>query len=541
MISVLVTDKNGEIYHWEQLVEDLSWSDAKFGGTRYIMATLRKKPYMKYADLREWNKISIFYGLDEIASGRITQIPIEEAGLFNVSAEGWFGHAQDSLLQRVYCDTSYMSWEDLEGSTTWCKEKFNLDINNHFIFKVPKGIVIDTGDHIRLAYNYLAAVATSFMQINRITFGWGAGAAYDSTKVKLALYARTGVTEDLLWTAPSGAGSGSQDIALGTKRDYLYFTFERVADYTAVDDNYWVSIITPKVYGYHDGAITNIYASEVIKDILPYCPLISQDIDSIEDTAYTIEPLVFMEPTSVLEIIEELNKYHNYLIGVRSKTFEETLNKSSDNLPTLYFMASDPTAIDYYTSEIGKYPCELSLSGPATDNVYNRVFVRYTNVMGRSYFLVCDDESEDNYINQELNADNTPGVADWVWRATEISVNTSSLTIAQDVGDLFLDVHSRPRNAGTIKIQGKVRKEGGELESVLKMKSGKNIRVENLFMPDSLTVPQTNVCDGLSTFEIYMIEFDAISEEVTLHIDGFDESELDIVLAKLEKRQQRTA
>jgi len=530
-VEVYVKTQTGRVYRWEDEIEDLRWADAKIRGTQYIRANLRRKINVHYDDLELWNKIWVMDGIDQLASAFIGSTPKESADKkITINAPGWWAHGKDDKIQKIYCDTRYSAWKnkvatggnqydisDMYSNQTDLQLRINcrkdqnypLNYSNQFVYEALSGHILD-----------------------KISFDWASN--YTNTYFRARLYSWNGTDWYLEWeNSATGSQSGSENKTLRANTTKLVLRLQCISAYNYTsDDGAWYARFTNiKIYG--DYGVSSIYASEVIKDSVEKCPLISSDTTDISDTTYTIEPLIFEDYVEPQRIWLEVNKYHNHVMGIRGK---HLLNgqESSDGLPAFFFYELDKTKINYYTDLAHAEP---SLSGPSIEHTFNRVPVKYQDVNGRTVYEMREDTSTDNYVNKILNAGKSSSDPDWVWKTADpITAETTSQTKAQKVGDVFLDEYKRLRNQGTIKVKGTIEADNRAEIPVHRIRSGTNIRVRDLLTSEEM-FEGPDIRDGKSTFEVSLVEIDYKARTATVHADQ-PANKLAILLAKLAIRKQ---
>lgn len=320
-----------------------------------------------------------------------------------------------------------------------------------------------------------------------IYFRFGASGALDNVVIKdifvqraqswkLILYDHTNSTE--LWSTTT-AGSGSQDITLGTSAGTLSFSIRSEAAQAVVGDDIYGRITNLALVAEAWDGPANTTVTTLLEDMVHYIggPF-ADDYTFIASNTYDLLSTGFVADDLLMSLAEQMDFVGNinatdvaYSVGALESDSIGGTNIS----PVIYYEAV-PLLTDYdYAVRLDEGNLdgvELVLSAE-TDTLINRVFVKFTtpnnqedwsNVL--SYAGLSNADSQSKYYQRTL-------VVDGGEAATK--------ALAGPVGAVYINNQSGLQYyvRNPLQLKGTIRTKGGRSVPVSHVRAGTRIKIEN--------------------------------------------------------------
>jgi hypothetical protein len=434
-----------------------------------------------------------------IWQGIVTRRPSRDDPL---QARGWGWCGSLGRREALYCDTQTSVWRE----RVWAKR--NVDIRTTYDstgihFGYSEGVILPSG-----ARNGLWREIPDTDTV-RVSFDW----SRPSTATAITLYSNdtpdttigfVGATQEWTQAWATGALSGSATVDIttaGTK--YLMFTVK--VDTGATQTGQSVSITNLKVYG---TTLTTVTTGTVASDI------ISNEIDTewlpsgaaylawIDDEATTVEPLVYESGTADQKF-DVLSQYAAYDYG----WYMEHVAGIPCCVPHWSPRSTTP---DYVLKTHEAEPGGVNIEESSLDELASVARVHYETDDGQPTYVDVTDTDTDH-----------PLVRLGITRYTDIDAQTSSSTVAAEVGAIAVAERGRQQVKGSVTTRYLYTATGvpAYLPSV---RPGEMVRVEGLDQGPVDCIIRRVECTG-----------DDVS---TLTLDN-EPYRLDIALARLAKRE----
>ena len=188
-------------------------------------------------------------------------------------------------------------------------------------------------------------------------------------------------------------------------------------------------------------------------------------MSGVTQTSYVVQHCAFKERTYPFDAFLELNKYHQWHLGVWE-------NK------TLHFRPYDLTDYDWEvrTDDEGT---EFVAQGPTTEDTYNGVSVVFTDLLTGTQKEVTPATNPELKDTDPNNHWNMQGIDHW---KEDVTLSTPTMEAdAVQLGRMALAEANRPKAAGTIKVTGYIRDRQGNEQPVWKVRAGDTIAATNFF------------------------------------------------------------
>lgn len=492
-LTIQVTTPAGNEYRWapdERLAQNhpggLSFTTSGPGGFSTCTFRLPRGIVENYPDEALFSQVLITGAGGRVAwEGRIVSLPREQGSTraLTVSAVGWAAHLKDDGgFREIYRDAQLSRWSDISLTN-----RSNL-LTAHL---VSQGFQVDpdrTGSaSLRTGWTTSAwgssdlPISEAMYDAAGISLGelyyswikgnnadsasashvWGAGLATDDT---ITTYDDTGTLR--------AAGPGSGAVVATTDDKTVAYVYYYINAAGGVDnrpyDVFWDDLV---VYGNHGltkrgtEPAAGFTASDIIKDVLArQAPLLTPG--SIEETAYVIPQLAYLDPTDAESVILDVNKYE-------LKRFAVWENRRFD-----YWTAS-PDTRTVWEARLSD-GAQLQLEGDNADSVINGVIVRYTDpygaarIVGPTGYPTADATSSALLDASASNAATAAGLRKYT--VLQLSFPTDAAG-AEQVGAVYLAEQQLPQRRGTVTLQGLVRHPTLGLVPAWMVRAGDFIRV----------------------------------------------------------------
>lgn len=513
-LSYEISDGSGARYRWganepaDSRPRNMSFRTKIGEGFSDASVQLARRIDRDYPDLDLINDVA-FVGADgSIAyEGRMSAMPREltDAHSIGVQFAGWMSHAKDRKFSEIYVDRDLGSWGPPSSSRRLTLMSTNLMVSD------PSQATDPTNSKSGVSTAVEGAWASPYTpiseawydagpecQVAQVGYGWQ---REDATTVsvagtwvwRLASAAASNVLDETGANLLTAGPQTLQGYIPGAARRYAALQFFNTATPGGADGaHYGVGWYQLAVYGNHGLTLytgdpaepAGVRASDVIKNIAQrFCPRL--DTSGVQTTSYVIPHLEFKEGAYPYDAFLEVNKYHLFHLGVWD-------NK------TLVFRPYDFTD---YTWEIRTDDpgTQFSPQGPSSDDLYNGVTVRYTDLLTGVKNVLRPDvwaELKDTSTTNPWNAHNVNH-----WLELELSSPTLAGQALQ-IGRAALAQANEPKAPGTIAVQGYIRDRGGVDQPVWKVRAGDTISVTNFPNDQPRLIHETDYDDETKTVTI---------------------------------------
>jgi hypothetical protein len=490
-LGLSVTHADGRITRWgpdelasQDVPTGLSFGTSIPGGFKDATCALLRRLDVDYADEALFDNLRVYGPGNETAwEGRMVQFPRQHADQFSVQpgAVGWSAHLEDDpSFREIYIDQDLTQWQ---GPSV--QRRLNLLAAN--FVGIDPSVTPDatTGSPALLqeVNDTWAATAMPVVEahydargipISALGYTWKKGAtilAADTNWLWSAFLA----TDDLLTAYDSsgnlraaGPASGLLTATTATRvfaHVELLYNGASAATAGASYPLFWTQLI---VYG-ANGVGGSPVASDVIANIVARAaPLLTYSTGaagSISPTTFVIPHLVFLDPTTGSDAISLDNGYHLYEWGVYDNREFFWRPPNPDRL-TWEARLSDGA--------------QVSLEGDDANNIFNGVFVTYTDPSGKrktvgppgSVADATDASLVDTNPENPVNAHSIPRR----WGRLDISQTTTQAGAIQ-IGAVWLAEHNLPQRRGQLTLTGLVAHPTQGMRPVWAVRAGDFIRI----------------------------------------------------------------
>lgn len=475
-LVILVTTPSGREYRWaadEPLAENqpasLSFDTSIPGGFATCKFVLPRDVVKDYPDEVLFSNVRVAGPGGRVAwEGRIVGLPREQGDTraLTVTAVGWAAHLKDNRgFREIYRDAALSRWD----APISAQRSLNLlTLAGATLLGADSTVAPDDTGSPCLRQQWVADWVASAVPV--------AEAHYDSAGIPLgSLYyawkrgANTGGSAPFRWGAflsdddtlgssdatgslvAAGPGSGTlAATASSRKRAAVQFFYDNNAANSGglTYQLLWTALV---VYGAHGLArrgtepAAGFTATDIIRDVLArQAPLVKAG--SIEETAYVIPQLAYVDPTDAESVILDVNKYELKRWGVwQDRAFD-------------YWTAS-PGTRTVWEARLSD-GAQLQLEGASGDSVTNGVIVQYTDpfgvqrIIGPTGYAPADATSPALLDNTAENPATAAGLRKYV--TLQLSFPTDAAG-AEQVGAVYLAEQQLPQRRGVVTLSGLVR------------------------------------------------------------------------------------
>jgi hypothetical protein len=504
-LAVSVTRADGSVTRWGgdepdaiNVPHGLNFSTSIPGGFKDCTVTLPRRIAIDYPDLSLFDTIRVYGpGNETVWEGRAVQFPRSHGDQFSltVGAVGWSSHLRDDpSFREIYVDRDLSQWTAI----TQRRQSAVMAGTPHYRYNGSPDIrqVRTSGTPaLTLSQSRITTTAT-----NRDL----AEAMYDSTGIAIGSLYYDMLSEDqgnaggLIGTAPGtwsltanlwndDLPSGGTDAAASFSSGAGYLNasaqpraFAVVQQYytgTATLDGSWTTYWRNlAVYGTHGLSRRGtdpggFYGSDVIANIVSRAaPLLNFTTGaggSIQPTSFVIPHLAFKDPTTAEDAILAVNGYHLWDWGVyENKTF--------------FFRPSDPNTLTWKARLSDG--ARLDLEGDQADDIYNGVFVTYTQPDGSKHTVgppgssaeATDPTLADTSTSNPVNAHGIPRR----WAKLDIGTVTTQAGAIQ-LGAIFLAEKALPQRRGNLELTGTVTHPAAGVRPVWAVRAGDYVAISD--------------------------------------------------------------
>lgn len=389
--------------------------------------------------------------------GRVEDRPQQVAqGVWQIRAVGHASHLNDRKGAIQLSDSAVSEWQDtppVDNAVTDEWGNFSLDNSNRLFVGFRAGTVY-TQD-IRSGHWYSLNNPDRINQaINLVEFDYITGSGYQGSSSGRGRASLNSYTQDLTnsfteWELNfTGATSNSTTVTItlattrGTPKALAFLmtgsNFSS-SSYAPTLNTNWFKILNVRVNGSSDFTGIYYYDDVIAKLKDNFTSELSTDITQLSTGTKSIETYYLDQPTGMVAGFNKAIEVEDMEWGF--------YDVGADGKPRIKAEAINRTEVDWIVFT-GAGQANLSgLQGPSIQDQYNQVHVSYRNSRGQNRILVrtsADAGVSDPFADSGLV------------RERHITVDTTSQTAAQNVGDAVLQDDSRKKTKGTIPIKGNV-------------------------------------------------------------------------------------
>lgn len=474
--------------------------------------TIRRDPLTPWGDLLAANQVEVEVDGVVVWGGRINQTPGSGRDLtaqIQVSAQGWQHHLDDDQIDELWVTDRVERYGDqrsVNPTASLTTLRADLQVNagaGAVQLVIPDGFVIVTNDAVAVTFD-LGPNA----RFNRAVAVWERIGAADANKT---IVSRGNSTADAL-TAADGASStlasasGTLSFTCASPRRYHHMVLVHTAAGGTISGPQGVRITAMRLFAettYESGGASVLNADDIIRDVLASgaVPLLDTGTGLIDATSFAIPEYTTDGYKTPREILQAINAYHDYLVGVDARR-------------RLYFNARPTTPLYEVGAWSGDAFSDLSLGN--LDDLYNKVIVEYT--------------AGDGSIGREARTSTSSILTrQGFTRTARFSVHAMlSAAAAQQIGDIWLERRATSPLKGSITVAyGDVRDTGTGAPihpSRLLTATGQMLRLTDRADPATGGWSRDGVIVGVT--------YNADSETATVTLDN-DNQRLDAILARL--------
>jgi len=504
---LLATAPGGRTYRWgedellpDKAIEDLSDSDAVPGGYKELSGSLARKPSVDYADMQRGTRIELFgAGQMKLGEYRLQQAP-QTAGdkiVMDPAAVGYQAHlADDESARAIPLDADMSGW--VEPSTAkkvaYPTNSYNT---NAEVSLAPAGdpttgavpALVHEWKHLQTRpgsedvaesdYNAegieLGQVMLDFLSVTGMGGNWRQWVWANSSD--------TSYTSQLKSFASASATNVSLPVPAG--RSFLSIQTYYPETYEGADGQWQVQYKNIRIQDragipiYGTWPNVGVLASDVIAYALgKWAPMIDFTTGgrgTLQPTGFPIPHLVFKEPTTVQEMINQANRFE----------LNEWAIWDGQDGPTFYLNPrGEREGRKRWRARVR--PAQLKETGPSMDRVFNGVLVQYQDVDGTtrivgppgSGYKLTDSKLVDA---DPLNpANQIPGLRRW----TKIAMNNVATKLgAVETGVRFLEQTKLLDGSGEATLNGYVEDDHGMFWPYYCVRSGDLIEFVDSSIP----------------------------------------------------------
>jgi hypothetical protein len=274
-------------------------------------------------------------------------------------------------------------------------------------------------------------------------------------------------------------GTGSQDVTLGTPRQYLDFEFKSKANRQMPPDRELFFGEVSNVVMYSETG--NIYLEEIAKDIRAQVSNLNSDETNIDSNSLSLVPFLTNGPETTASILQRAATYGDASFNQWDAYLLPSDDAASPDGKPVLAVEQYPALTDYdYSIRVDEEnvlpPLEIDQD---VDDIVNWVSVVYRNDENNRKVVITPDD--------DANLKDTDSIAAWGERHLPRPLNAGQATVAmaKNLARRVLNARKDPRFyvSGPIRVVGYIRAKDGQQVPCSKIRAGKRIRIEN-FLED---------------------------------------------------------
>lgn len=506
---LLATSPSGRTYRWgedeiapDQAIEDLSDSDAVPGGYKEMSGSLARRPNVDYADMQRGTRIELFgAGQAKIGEYRLQQAP-QTAGdklVMDPAAVGYQANlGDDESAREIFRDVDLGGWQEASAR----RRATATDYFNGSTEILPAGDPNGSNAWPALVHRMMEQTSAPRESVE----SWYDGAGIELGRVDHKFVNAKGMgSGDPNWNNQMVACKDDVGASAVVLHDHHASTSSLEVDIDTVPPSKtWLQIydsyVGPNilqaeqqaqwrniaVYGRHGLPVLNgttpeagLLASDVIAyAIAKWAPQITFRTGSrgtIRPTGFPIPHLVFKEPTTVADMIDQANRFE----------LSEWAVWHGQDGPTFYLNPrGEREGRKRWRARVR--PAQLKETGPSMDRVFNGVLVQYPDVDGTTKIVGPPGSgyqmTSSNLVDSDpLNpANQIPGLRRW----TKIAMNGVATKLgAIETGKRFLEQTKLLDGSGEATLNGYVEDDHGTFWPYYCVRSGDLIEFVDSSIP----------------------------------------------------------
>lgn len=458
-------------------------------GADQLTFTLKRNPTV-IADFGGLSEVVYNVNGIDVWEGYIWETPTQdgpEGQAVNITARGWQYHLDDDLYSKMYVHADLSEYRDGRSypesnlATQWTANGTVTSGDGAITVMYPKnqgiqnaewlGVILDLGPG--------QGVARSVVTVKWIGANGSALGLYCRSHGGPADYS---TYSDAFSVAHPGASTATYSGTYGTvgNRYVSIFLYYVGATAAAVGEDLGFQITSAQHFNlaaYESGNASVLKASDVIKNVLPQAPLLSQSTAKIATTSFSIPHFNIADPQTPRSIITAANAYHAYRTRiVPGKQLEFSA------LPTVPKLSTANSAGSTFSDA----------SANAVEPMFNKAVVTGTGPDG-TQLSVTRTSSQANLLTRAGRT-----------RAASLPITAPITTAsATALGDAFLSTKSRTPFKGEWKVSpGKALTgfvDGAPRHpSTLLLQTTELVQFRHLIDPDSGAVGRSGIIDTVT-------------------------------------------
>ncbi len=436
---------------------DVSYSESVPGGYDSASFTAAVAPSIRESLLLAPVKIQPVTGAPW--QGFISSVSEPSGGVCEVEAAGWSECLSRNRREALYCDTRTSEWKTRTHVNVSNAMSPQVDGSNLRVVMLP-GYSVPVGAY----HGFYRLIPTTTS--SRVKFSWVTTSSNWEWRLYYGTYSpdpANGGEAYWNWAWTSSGTSGTCDKTINASHDCLMLRIVRTTSTTtSISESHYVYDM--KVYGV--AGVTSSTVSNVLGNILDQLPSSCLPSDSayrayVASDPTVIEPLVFDMSTSSADHLSELLEYTTSEFGFWSRR----INGVWTPVPVLRAASTTPDYICRVDGEV----IVSDMTGIDIEPLASNVRVKYSTEDGRTVYTDRADTNASHYLVQH-------GIAKWA----DISADTTSLTLAQTIGDNYLSTAGEVQVAGDITIATPIYDSVGGQVLPCEIEAGRRIRILGL-------------------------------------------------------------
>jgi hypothetical protein len=443
-------------------------------GPDLLNFTLKRRPGTIFPDLASWTPCEVEIGGIVVWDGTIKEAPEQDGESFQIGVvgQGWQYHLDDDTNEKLWVHTRLPDWADRRSHNAT-----NLNTATGGSYPAACTVASDRGGitlgHPRGSVFPNSARVGVFLDagpgqtIKRVVVTYKGNP--DAGAFQFVLYSTdtpfTAEVATLVASDPIPNATTTTGVTLATARRYVSLVVEDTvgADQTPGQDMA-VNISAIQVFSstaYESGNASILKSSDLVKDVLPWAPLLSQDKSLISSTIFNWPEFAPFDEKTAREIIEAANAAER--MQARLRIGKQLEYRAFPTRPL--FEIGEWSGAEFKDTSAG--------SG---QEVYNKAKIKGTGPDG---------------VRLTITRTQAGTLLDRFGRTrTKVLVGSFGLNTAlgNQLGDKFLSVHKTMPLKGDVQVIGRggVRRiEGGAVDPAhLLIHSGELMRLAHRINPD---------------------------------------------------------